>query len=90
MSQVVVVDNIRTGLAKAHRGTFNLTRADDLLAHCIDALVDRNPRVDPAEIEDLVVGAARQTGEQSANVARHAVGLSKLPVSVSAITISRA
>ena len=90
MSQVVVVDNIRTGLAKAHRGTFNLTRADDLLAHCIDALVDRNPKVDPAEIEDLVVGAARQTGEQSANVARHAVGLSKLPVSVSAITISRA
>jgi len=90
MSQVVVVDNLRTGLAKAHRGTFNLTRADDLLAHCIDALVDRNPEVEPAEIEDLVVGAARQTGEQSANVARHAIGLSKLPVSVSAITISRA
>ena len=58
MNQVVIVDNIRTGLAKAHRGTFNLTRADDMLAHCIDALLDRNPAVDPAEVEDVVAGAA--------------------------------
>ena len=90
MSQVVIVDNVRTGLAKAHRGTFNLTRADDMLAHCINALLQRNPALDPAEVEDVVAGAARQTGEQSANVARHAVALSRLPVSVSAVTISRA
>jgi acetyl-CoA acyltransferase len=90
MSQVVIVDNIRTGLAKAHRGTFNLTRSDELVAHCIDALLVRNPRLDPAEVEDVVVGAARQIGEQSANMARHAVALSKLPITVSAMTLSRA
>lgn len=90
MTQVVVVDNIRTGLAKAHRGTFNLTRSDDLVAHCIDALLERNPQVDPAEIDDVILGCGRQVGEQSANVARHGVILSKLPVSVAATTISRA
>lgn len=90
MSQVVIVDNIRTGLAKAHRGTFNLTRADDLVAHCIDALLERNPQVDAAEVEDVIVGAARQIGEQSANVARYATALSKLPITSSAMTLSRA
>lgn len=90
MSQVVIVDNIRTGLAKSHRGTFNLTRADDLVAHCIDALLERSPEVAPEEVEDVVVGCARQTGEQSANMARHAVALSKLPISIAAMTLSRA
>lgn len=90
MSQVVIVDNIRTGLAKAHRGTFNLTRADDLVAHCIDALLARNPALEPDAVEDVVVGAARQIGEQSANMARHAVALSRLPITVSAMTLSRA
>lgn len=90
MSQVVIVDNIRTGLAKSHRGTFNLTRADDLVAHCIDALLERSPEVAPEEVEDVVVGCARQIGEQSANMARHAVALSKLPISIAAMTLSRA
>ena len=89
-NDVVVVDTIRTGLAKAHRGTFNLTRSDDLVAHCIDSLLDRNPKVAADEIEDVILGAGRQLGEQSANMARHAVILSKLPVSVPATTISRA
>ena len=90
MNQVVIVDSIRTGLAKAHRGTFNLTRADELVAHCIDAVLERNPEVEPDEIEDVTVGAGRQTGEQSANVGRHAVVLSKLPITVPALTVSRA
>jgi acetyl-CoA acyltransferase len=90
MNQVVIVDSLRTGLAKAHRGTFNLTRADDLVAHCIDALLARYPALDPAEVDDVVVGAGRQIGEQSANVARHSVVLSKLPITVPATTISRA
>ncbi|MCZ6890108.1 MAG: thiolase family protein, partial [Gammaproteobacteria bacterium] len=89
-SQVVIVDSIRTGLAKAHRGTFNITRSDDLVAHCIDALIERNTQVDPAEIEDVILGCGRQVGEQSGNVARHAVVLSKLPITVPATTISRA
>ncbi len=90
MPQAVIVDSIRTGLAKAHRGTFNLTRSEDLVAHCIDALLERNPAVDAAEIEDVVVGCGRQVGEQSGNMARHAVLLSRLPVSVAATTVSRA
>ena len=90
MNNIVVVDVIRTGLAKAHRGTFNLTRSDDLVAHCIDALLERNPKVDPGAIEDVILGCGRQVGEQSANVARHAVALSKLPITVPATTISRA
>ncbi len=90
MNQVVIVDSLRTGLAKSHRGTFNLTRADDLIAHCIDALLARYPMLDPAEVDDVVVGAARQVGEQAANVARYGVALSKLPITVAAATISRA
>ena len=90
MTQVVVVDSIRTGLAKAGRGTFNLTRSDELVAHCIDSLLERNNQVDAAEIEDVILGAGRQIGEQSGNMARHSVALSKLPISVPATTISRA
>ncbi len=44
MRDVVIVDSVRTGLTKAFRGSFNLTRSDDLLAHCIDSLLDRNPQ----------------------------------------------
>ena len=90
MENIVIVDCIRTGLAKAHRGTFNQTRSDDLVAHCINALLERNPKVDPAAIEDVILGCGRQVGEQSANVARHAVALSNLPITVPATTISRA
>ncbi len=90
MRDVVVVDSVRTGLAKSFRGTFNLTRPDDMVAHCIDSLLDRNHQVDPAEVEDVIVGAASQTGEQGGNLARLAVILSKLPVTVAGSTISRA
>jgi acetyl-CoA acyltransferase len=90
MTQVVVVDSIRTGLAKAGRGTFNMTRSDELVAHCIDALLERNGAVDGAEIEDVILGVGRQIGEQSGNMARHSVGLSRLPITVPATSISRA
>ena len=56
MENIVIVDCIRTGLAKAHRGTFNLTRSDDLVAHCINALLKRNPAIDTGEIEDVILG----------------------------------
>ena len=90
MRDVVVVDSVRTGLAKSFRGTFNLTRPDDMVAHCIDSLLDRNPKLDPAEVEDVIVGAASQLGEQGGNLARLAVILSKLPVTTAGSTISRA
>ena len=90
MDRVVIVDSVRTGLAKAHRGTFNMTRSDALVAHCIDALLARQPKLEPGAVEDVVLGCGRQVGEQSANVARHAVVLSTLPITVPATTISRA
>ena len=90
MRDVVIVDSVRTGLAKSFRGSFNLTRPDDLLAHCIDALLDRNPGMDPAEVEDVIVGVADQIGEQDGNIARVAVILSKLPVTAAGSTINRA
>lgn len=90
MRDVVVVDSVRTGLAKSFRGTFNLTRPDDMVAHCIDALLERNQKIDPAEVEDVIVGCAGQTGEQGGNLARLAVVLSNLPITTSGSTISRA
>ena len=89
MGDVVIVDSVRTGLAKAFRGSFNLTRSDDMLAHCIDALLERNPQVSPDEVEDVYVGAASHAGEQDGNLARLAVILSKLPVTVGGVTINR-
>ena len=89
MRDVVIVDNVRTGLAKAFRGSFNLTRSDDMLAHCIDALLDRNPNVSPDEVEDVVVGCASHTGEQDGNIARLAVVLSRLPITTAGCPINR-
>ena len=89
MRDVVVVDSVRTGLAKSFRGSFNLTRSDDMLAHLIDALLDRNPKISPQEVEDVVVGAASHAGEQDGNLARLAVVLSKLPITTAGMTINR-
>jgi acetyl-CoA acyltransferase len=89
MRDVVIVDNVRTGLAKSFRGSFNLTRSDDMVAHVIDALLDRNPNVSPDEVEDLVLGMAMHEGEQTGNLGRLAVMLSKLPVTTAASSINR-
>ena len=89
MRDVVIVDSVRTGLAKAFRGSFNLTRSDDMLAHLIDGLLERNPKVAPDEVEDVVVGAASHAGEQDGNLARLAVVLSRLPITTAGLTINR-
>ena len=89
MKEVVIIDNVRTGLAKSFRGSFNLTRSDDMVAYVIDALLERNPKVSPAEVEDVIVGMADHTGEQTGNMARLSVMLSKLPVTTAASTINR-
>ena len=89
MRDVVVVDSVRTGLAKSFRGSFNLTRSDDMLAHLIDSLLDRNPQISADEVEDVVVGAASHAGEQDGNLARLAVVLSKLPITTAGMTINR-
>ena len=89
MRDVVVVDSVRTGLAKSFRGSFNWTRSDDMAAFLIDALVDRNPQFDPGEVDDIILGAANQSGEQSGNLARMASFLSKLPIEATGTTVNR-
>ena len=89
MRDVVVIDSVRTGLAKSFRGSFNLTRSDDMLAVVIDALLARNPNVAAEEIEDVIVGAGSHAGEQDGNLARLAVVLSRLPITTAGLTINR-
>ena len=90
MREVVIVDSVRTGLAKSFRGGFNQTRPDDMVAHCIDNLLRRNQEVDAELVDDCVVGCAGQLGEQAGNIARLSVALSRLPLSVPGLSISRA
>ena len=89
MRDVLVVDSVRTGLAKSFRGSFNWTRSDDMSAFLIDALIDRNPQFDPDEVEDVILGAANQSGEQGGNLARMASVLSRLPIEATGTTVNR-
>src|SRR5579863_144764 len=89
MREAVVVASSRTGLAKSFRGSFNMTRPDDLAAHCIKDVLRKTPNLDPAEIEDVVLGCAQPHGPQGDNLARVATLLAGLPVTVAATTINR-
>ena len=89
MRDVVVVDSVRTGLAKSFRGSFNWTRSDDMAAFLIDAVIDRNPQFDPGEVDDIILGAANQSGEQSGNLARMASFLLNLPIEATGTTVNR-
>ena len=64
MREAVVVASSRTPLAKSFRGSFNLTRPDDLAAHCIRDVLRKVPQVDPAEIGDVILGCADPHGQQ--------------------------
>jgi len=89
--EVVVVDGVRTPIGRAGRdkGYYKDTRADDLAVNCIRRLLEKNPKVNPAEIEDVVFGCANQSGEQGLNVGRMIGLLSGLPVEVAGTTIDR-
>jgi acetyl-CoA acyltransferase len=89
MREAVVVTSSRTALAKSFRGSFNLTRPDDLAAHCIQDVLRKTPVLDPAEIEDVVLGCGQPHGPQGHNVARVAAMLAGLPSSVAGTTVNR-
>ena len=89
MKNVVIVDSVRTGLAKSHRGGFNMTRPDEMLAHLINALLERNPNLNPEVVEDIIMGCGNPEGAQGHNVARNAAVLSNLPITVGGTTINR-
>lgn len=87
--EAVIIDSVRTGLTKSWRGTFSLTRPDDMTAHCARALVERNAKVDPNEIEDCIVGCGFPEGPQGHNLGRCVALLAGLPVSVPGMTLNR-
>ena len=89
MTNVYVVDVLRTPVGKAPRGVFKHTLPDDLLAHVIKSLTSRNSSVDWQEIGDVVIGCAMPEAEQGMNIARIASLLADLPQSVPAMTINR-
>lgn len=85
---VYVVDAVRTPIGK-FGGALAAVRPDDLAAHVVRALVDRTPELDPARIDDVVFGDANGAGEDNRDVARMAVLLAGLPVSVPGVTVNR-
>lgn len=89
MREAVVVASSRTPLAKSFRGAFNLTRPDELMAHCLTHVLAKVPQLDPAEIEDLFVGCGFPEGPQGMNVARVAGMRAGLPTSIAAVTVNR-
>ena len=89
MREAVVVASSRTGLAKAFRGSFNMTRPEELAAHCIRDILKKTPQLDPNEIEDVVLGCGQPHGVQGHNIARVSALLAGLPASVAAITVNR-
>ena len=89
MREAVVVASSRTPLAKSFRGSFNLTRPDDLAAHCIKDVLRKTPQLDAAEIEDVILGCGQPHGVAGTNVARVATIRAGLPVSVAATTVNR-
>lgn len=89
MKKVVVVDAVRTAMAKSKNGSFRNVRAEELSARLMDALLERNPKVNPAEIEDIIWGCVQQTLEQAYNIGRNAQLMTKIPKEVSAQTVNR-
>ncbi|WP_115708651.1 acetyl-CoA C-acyltransferase [Legionella sainthelensi] len=89
MTNVYIVDVLRTPVGKAPRGVFKHTLPDDLLAHVIRNLMQRNLPVEKSKIEDVIIGCAMPEAEQGMNVARIASLLADLPQSVPAMTINR-
>ncbi|MBX9782372.1 MAG: acetyl-CoA C-acyltransferase [Chitinophagaceae bacterium] len=88
MKPVYIIDSIRTPIGK-YGGALASVRPDDLLAHVIKAIIQRNNSIDVNEIEDVIAGAANQSGEDNRNVARMAALLAGLPITVAGTTVNR-
>jgi len=89
MKTAVIVDSVRTGRAKSHRGGFNMTRPDDMLAHIINGMLDRNPNLPPEMVEDVIMGCGNPEGAMGHNIGRNAAVLSNLPLTVGGTTVNR-
>ncbi|MGD8115234.1 acetyl-CoA C-acyltransferase FadA [Vibrio vulnificus] len=89
MKNVVIVDAIRTPMGKSKNGVFRHVRADDLSAHLMKSMIERQPNLDATLIDDVIWGCVQQTEEQGANLARVAALQAGLPETVPATTVNR-
>lgn len=89
MKNAVIVDAIRTPMAKSKNGNFRNIRAEELSAHLMREILKRNPKLNPGEIEDIIWGCVQQTLEQCYNIGRNAQLLTEIPKTVSAQTVNR-
>src|ERR1700731_4464929 len=89
MKDAVIVAAVRTAVGRANKGTLRSTRPGDLAAVVIQDLLRRTPGLNPADIEDVILGCAMPEGPQGMNVAHIAALRSCLPVTSSAVTINR-
>lgn len=85
----VIIDCIRTPMARSKGGSFRFVRAEEMSAHLINALFERNEQADPAEVEDVIWGCVNQTLEQGFNIARNAALMTVLPHSTCGQTVNR-
>ncbi|HEX4780512.1 MAG TPA: acetyl-CoA C-acyltransferase [Usitatibacter sp.] len=88
MTEAVIVSTARTGLAKSWRGAFNMTHGATLGGHVVKAAVER-AKLDPAEIEDVIMGCALPEGATGGNIARQIAIRAGLPVTVAGMTVNR-
>src|SRR5579859_4833411 len=88
MNEVFICDAVRTPFGR-YGGTLSAIRTDDLAAHPVRALMERNPKVDWGAVDDVVFGCANQAGEDNRNVARMALLLAGLPKEVPGSTVNR-
>ncbi|MBM4368227.1 MAG: thiolase family protein, partial [Deltaproteobacteria bacterium] len=89
MREIAIISSVRTAIGKAPRGSLKDTRPDDLLGVALKGAIERVPGLDPADIDDVVVGCAMPEAEQGMNVARIGSFLAGIPDSVPAITVNR-
>ncbi len=89
IKDVVIVDCARTPMARSKNGVFRNLRADNMSAQLVNALLARNPNIDPKEVEDVIWGCVMQTEEQGFNVARMMSILTDIPHEAGAQTINR-
>jgi acetyl-CoA acetyltransferase len=87
--EAVIVDSVRTGLTKAHRGSFNMTEPVDYTAHVMREVVARHKNLDPVEIEDVILGCGHPEGCMGMNMGRIAAMAAGLPKEVAATTVNR-
>ncbi|EJD6501551.1 acetyl-CoA C-acyltransferase FadA [Providencia rettgeri] len=89
MENVVIIDGIRTPMGRSKGGVFRYVRAEDLSAHLMNAIFERNPNASKKQLDDIIWGCVQQTLEQGFNIAKNAALLTDIPHTVPAVTVNR-